>query len=269
MQTHSEEAGGDRILVVVPTYNEAGNITSVTTRLRAAVPGADVLIADDDSPDGTGRIADELAESDERVHVLHRPGKRGLGAAYVAGFRWGIERGYDVLVEMDADGSHRPEELPRLLAALDAGADVALGSRWVEGGSVVNWPRSRQWLSRGGSAYSRWLLGLPHRDVTGGYRALRTRVVAGLGLDAIRSQGYCFQIDLLRRASAREASIVEVPITFVEREIGTSKMNRAIVAEAVWRVAVWGTLRRLSRPASAGRGRKDAVSRGPGGPRRP
>jgi dolichol-phosphate mannosyltransferase len=238
-----------RILVVVPTYNEADNITAVTSRLRGAVPRAHLLIADDNSPDGTGKIADELAERDEHVHVLHRPGKQGLGAAYLAGFRWGIERGYDVLVEMDADGSHRPEELPRLLAALDR-ADVVLGSRWVEGGQVVNWPASRRLLSRGGSAYSRFMLRLPVRDVTGGYRAFHYRTLLSLGLEEVRSQGYCFQVDLVRRAAERGFTITEVPITFVERERGASKMNRAIVAEALWRVTVWGLRARL-RPRRA------------------
>jgi dolichol-phosphate mannosyltransferase len=244
------EPGEDRILVVVPTYNEADNITAVTSRLRAAVPRADLLIADDNSPDGTGRIADELAGSDEQVHVLHRPGKQGLGAAYLAGFRWGMDRGYDVLVEMDADGSHRPEELPRLLTALAAGADLALGSRWVPGGRVVNWPASRVWLSRGGSAYSRLLLRLPVRDITGGFRAFRVATLRNIGLDQVRSQGYCFQVDLLRRTAERHFVVVEVPITFVEREHGVSKMNRAIVAEALWRVTIWGLRARLRRPAA-------------------
>jgi dolichol-phosphate mannosyltransferase len=237
----------DGILVIVPTFNEAGSITAVISRLRAAVPDAHVLICDDNSPDGTGKIADEMAEADDRVHVLHRPGKQGLGAAYLAGFRWGLDRGYDVLVEMDADGSHRPEELPLLLTALGEGADLVLGSRWVTGGRVVNWPKSRQWLSRGGSAYSRLLLGLPVRDVTGGFRAFRARTLRGIGLDDVRSQGYCFQVDLLRRTAGYGFTVVEVPITFVEREHGVSKMSRAIVTEALWRVTVWGLRSRILR----------------------
>jgi dolichol-phosphate mannosyltransferase len=230
-----------RVLVIVPTYNEAGNIAAVTARLRAAVPEADLLIADDNSPDGTGKIADELASEDPdgRIHVLHRPGKGGLGAAYLAGFRWGLDRGYDVLVEMDADGSHRPEELPRLLAALHW-SDLVLGSRWVSGGAVVNWPTSRKLLSRGGSTYSRLMLRLPVRDITGGFRAFRARTLLGLGLDEVQSQGYCFQVDLLRRAVQRGFTVTEVPITFVEREHGVSKMSRSIVVEALWRVTVWG-----------------------------
>jgi dolichol-phosphate mannosyltransferase len=214
-----------------------------------------VLIADDNSPDGTGKIADEMAEDDDHVHVLHRPGKQGLGAAYLAGFRWGMERGYDVLVEMDADGSHQPEELPRLLAALDRGADLVLGSRWVPGGRVVDWPASRVWLSRGGSAYSRLLLRVPVRDVTGGFRAFRRHTLEGIGLDDVESQGYCFQVDLLRRTVERGFRVAEVPITFVERQHGASKMNRAIVTEALWRVTVWGLrsrLRSLTRLRRAG-----------------
>ncbi|MFD5227977.1 polyprenol monophosphomannose synthase [Streptomyces qaidamensis] len=254
----SKDTDADRILVVVPTYNEADNITAVTSRLRSAVPRAHLLIADDNSPDGTGKIADELAADDDHVHVLHRPGKQGLGAAYLAGFRWGMERGYDVLVEMDADGSHRPEELPRLLAVLGMGADLVLGSRWVPGGRVVDWPASRRWLSRGGSAYSRLLLRLPARDVTGGFRAFRLRTLRGIGLEDVESQGYCFQVDLLRRAVERGFRVAEVPITFVERQRGASKMNRAIVIEALWRVTVWGLRSRL-RPLM--RLRRDDVGR--------
>lgn len=238
----------DRVLVVIPTYNEAANITAVTGRVRAAVPDAHVLVADDNSPDGTGKLADELAAADDHIQVLHRPGKQGLGAAYLAGFTWGIERDYDVLVEMDADGSHRPEELPRLLTALGAGADLVLGSRWITGGRVVNWPKSREWLSRGGSAYSRLMLGVPVRDVTGGFRAFRVATLQGIGLDEVESQGYCFQVDLVRRAAERGYAITEVPITFVEREHGVSKMSRAIVAEALWRVTVWGIRSRLGQP---------------------
>jgi dolichol-phosphate mannosyltransferase len=251
----SKDTGEGRVLVVIPTYNEADNIADVTSRLRSAVPDAHVLIADDNSPDGTGKIADEMAEDDDNVHVLHRPGKQGLGAAYLAGFRWGMERGYDVLVEMDADGSHQPEELSRLLTALDKGTDLVLGSRWVPGGRVVDWPASRRWLSRGGSAYSRLLLRVPVRDVTGGFRAFRRHTLEGIGLDDVESQGYCFQVDLLRRTVERGFRVAEVPITFVERQHGASKMNRAIVTEALWRVTVWGLrsrLRSLARLRRAG-----------------
>ncbi|WP_069816586.1 polyprenol monophosphomannose synthase [Streptomyces sp. TP-A0874] len=235
-----------RILVIIPTFNEAENVKATVGRVRAAVPEAHVLIADDNSPDGTGKLADELAAEDERVRVLHRKGKEGLGAAYLAGFRWGIEHGYDVLVEMDADGSHQPEELPRLLTAL-GGADLVLGSRWVPGGRVVNWPKYREMLSRGGSTYSRFLLGVPIRDVTGGFRAFRRKTLEGLDMAAVASQGYCFQVDLAWRAVKAGFHVVEVPITFVDREHGSSKMSRDIVAEALWRVTAWGVGSRVDR----------------------
>ncbi|MEU6328009.1 polyprenol monophosphomannose synthase [Streptomyces sp. NPDC047049] len=226
-------------LVIIPTYNEAENIKPIVSRVRSAVPTAHVLVADDNSPDGTGKFADELAAADEQVHVLHRQGKEGLGAAYLAGFRWGIDHGYDVLVEMDADGSHQPEELPRLLTALKS-ADLVLGSRWVPGGRTVNWPAYRRLISRGGSTYSRLVLDLPLRDLTGGFRAFRADALKGLGLDDVASQGYCFQVDLARRAVQAGYHVVEVPITFVERELGDSKMSRDIVVEALWRVTAWG-----------------------------
>lgn len=235
-----------RTLVIIPTYNEAENIKPIVSRVRAAVPEADILVADDNSPDGTGKLADELAVADDQVHVLHRKGKEGLGAAYLAGFRWGMDHDYGVLVEMDADGSHQPEELPRLLTALK-GADLVLGSRWVPGGRVVNWPKSREMISRGGSTYSRLLLGLQTRDVTGGYRAFRTETLQGIGLDEVASQGYCFQVDLARRAIEAGYHVIEVPITFVDREIGDSKMSRDILVEALWRVTAWGVTTRTNR----------------------
>lgn len=239
----------DRVLVVVPTYNERDNLEVIADRLRAAVPQAHLLVVDDNSPDGTGKLADQLADHDDRVHVLHRTAKSGLGAAYVAGFGWAREQGYDVVVEMDADGSHAPEQLPRLLAAL-TDADLVLGSRYVPGGSVVNWPKSRELLSRGGNLYTRLLLRLPLRDATGGYRAYRREVLDGLPLDEISLKGYCFQVDLAWHALRQGHRVVEVPITFVERERGDSKMSRKIVAEALWQTTVWG-LRR-------GRGRRAA-----------
>ncbi|MFC5827949.1 polyprenol monophosphomannose synthase [Nonomuraea insulae] len=227
-----------RTLVVVPTYNECENVESVVGRIRATVPEADVLVADDASPDGTGEIAAALARRDPQVHVLHRPGKAGLGAAYIGGFTWGLDRAYDVLVEMDADGSHRPEELPALLAALRS-ADLVIGSRWVPGGRVVNWPKSREILSRGGNAYTRALLRLPVRDATGGYRAYRATTLKEIGLDDVESQGYCFQVDLTLRTVRAGLRVTEVPITFVERTRGASKMSRAIVVEALIRVTAW------------------------------
>lgn len=237
----------ERVLVIVPTYNERDNLPSIAARLRAAVPEAHLLVADDASPDGTGEVADALAAVDDHVHVLHRPAKQGLGAAYIAGFRWGIAEGFDVLVEMDADGSHRPEELPSLLAALDDGADLVIGSRWVPGGEVVNWPRSREALSRGANIYARIMLGVPVHDSTAGYRAYRTSTLEKIGLDAVESRGYCFQIDLMLRTVRAGLRVVEVPITFVERTWGESKMSRDVVVEAFRRVAVWGIEHRLRR----------------------
>ena len=239
------------VAVIIPTYNERDNIEIITGRVRSSVPDAHVLIVDDNSPDGTGEIADKLAGGDPHVHVLHRAGKAGLGAAYIAGFAWALEQGYGALVEMDADGSHRPEELPRLLAAL-AGADLVLGSRYVPGGAVLNWPRSRELLSRAGNTYARLMLGLKLMDATGGYRAFRASTLRRIGLDDVDSQGYCFQVDLARRTIAAGLTVTEVPITFEERQRGASKMSRKIVLEALWRVTGWGIAARL-RPARRGR----------------
>ena len=231
------------VAVVVPTYNERDNIEIIVSRVRAAVPDADVLVVDDNSPDGTGDIADKLAGEDSHLHVLHRARGRPC-AAYIAGFRWALERGYSAIVEMDADGSHSPEELPRLLAALE-GADLVLGSRWVPGGTVVNWAKSREILSRGGNTYARLMLGIKLKDATGGYRVFRATTLRRIGLDDVESKGYCFQIDLALRTIRAGLSVVEVPITFAERERGASKMSRSIVAEAMWRVTVWGIAARL------------------------
>lgn len=230
----------DRVLVIVPTYNERDNLPLIVERLRAAVPEAHVLVADDASPDGTGAVADELAAADDHVHVLHRPGKQGLGAAYLAGFRWGLDEGYNVLVEMDADGSHQPEQLPELLRAVAGGADLAIGSRYVPGGKVVNWPASRELLSRGANVYTRVMLGLGVRDATAGFRAYRAATLDKLDLSDVESEGYCFQVDLTLRTARQGLRVVEVPITFVERAVGTSKMSRRIMVEAFWRIAVWG-----------------------------
>ncbi|HXU97511.1 MAG TPA: polyprenol monophosphomannose synthase [Jiangellaceae bacterium] len=233
-----------RLLVVMPTYNEAATVRKVVERVRAAVPAADVLIVDDSSPDGTGEIADSLAELDSHVHALHRARKEGLGKAYVAGFRWGLERAFDTFVEMDADGSHQPEELPNLLAAL-RDADVVLGSRYVAGGRVVDWPWHRELLSRGGNRYSRIALGVPLRDITGGYRAYRASALRRLELATVASAGYCFQVDLAWRAVRSGLRVAEVPITFVERTEGASKMSGAIVREALWQVTRWGIAYRV------------------------
>jgi dolichol-phosphate mannosyltransferase len=235
------------VLVIIPTYQERENLPRIVERVRAAVPSAHILVADDGSPDGTGQLADTLAATDDHIHVLHRAAKQGLGAAYVAGFHWALERGYGVVVEMDADGSHQPEQLSTLLAALET-ADVVIGSRWVRGGEVRNWPKSREILSRGANLYARLVIGIPLRDSTGGYRAYRSSVLHSIDLDAIRSQGYCFQVDLALRSLDADYRVVEVPIVFVERELGASKMSRAIVLEALWRVSVWGVQRRLRLP---------------------
>jgi len=243
------------VLVIIPTYNESENIERIVVRVRSAVPGAHVLVADDNSPDGTGKQADALADADPHVHVLHRLGKEGLGAAYLAGFSWGLDRGYEVLVEMDADGSHQPEQLPRLLGAL-AGADLVLGSRWVPGGSVVNWPKSREFLSRGGNLWTRISLGVPLKDITGGYRAFRRQTLLGLGLDNVASAGYCFQVDLAWRALKAGFTVVEVPITFVEREYGDSKMSQKIVLEALLMTTAWGVAHRARQLRSLVRNRK-------------
>jgi dolichol-phosphate mannosyltransferase len=236
-----------RVAVVIPTYNERDNIRLITARVRSAVIGADLLIVDDNSPDGTGEIADELAAADNHIHVLHRHAKAGLGAAYIAGFEAALARGYDTIVEMDADGSHQPEELPKLLAALSS-ADIVLGSRWVPGGRTLNWPKSRELLSRAGNAYARIILGTSLRDITGGYRAYHASALGKIGLENVESVGYCFQIDLVRRAVQADLTVAEVPITFVERTHGASKMSKAIVLEALWRVTRWGIAMRLRRP---------------------
>lgn len=235
-----------RILVVIPTYNEVDNVELVVDRVRASVPEAHVLVVDDGSPDGTGDVADRLAAHDASVHVLHRTTKQGLGAAYLAGFGWGLEQGYDVLVEMDADGSHLPEQLPRLLAALPS-ADLVLGSRWVEGGRVMNWPKRRELLSRGGNTYARLALGLDLRDATGGYRAFHRATLEKLDLHDVASQGYCFQVDLARRTVELGLVVTEVPITFVERVYGESKMTGDIVREALVKVTGWGVRLRVDR----------------------
>ncbi|NHI16079.1 polyprenol monophosphomannose synthase [Microbacterium excoecariae] len=231
-------------LTIIPTFNEIENITGVVDRVLAT-GRSDVLIVDDSSPDGTGELADELAARHESVFALHRRTKDGLGPAYLAGFAWGRSRGYDVLVEMDADGSHQPEALPTMLDEL-ASADIVLGSRWVPGGSVVNWPLHRKVLSRGGNIYARLALGIDVRDATGGYRAYRTSALDAIGLDGIASQGYCFQLDMLWRGLERGLRVVEVPITFIEREHGVSKMSGNIVRESLVNVSAWGLRRRIT-----------------------
>lgn len=250
--TGHEDLG--RVVMVVPTYNEAGNLDWVLGRLRHVLPSVDVLVVDDNSPDGTGEIADRLAAADPQVTVLHRTAKEGLGAAYLAGFAHALERGYDVIGEMDADGSHQPEQLPSLLDAL-AGADLVIGSRWVPGGSIVNWPRHREALSRGGNLYVRLLLGIDVHDATAGYRLYRRETLEKIDLAGVRSHGYVFQTDLVTRTLRAGLTVREVPIEFVERVRGESKMSGSVALESLARITRWGlrervahVRRRLARP---------------------
>lgn len=240
---------GPRVLVVTPTYDEAGSLAATVAAVFAAAPQVDLLVVDDASPDGTGDIADALAAADGRVTVLHRPGKEGLGRAYVAGFRLALDRGYDVIVEMDADGSHPASALPALLTALadDPATGLAIGSRYVPGGGLADWAAGRRLLSRAGNAYARAMLRLRVRDVTAGYRAYRAEVLRDLPLDEIDSRGYCFQIDMTLRTLDAGWRIAERPIEFRERTAGVSKMSGAVVVEAMLRVTAWG-LARLVRP---------------------
>ena len=235
-------------LVVIPTYNERDALPATLNRLRTAVPHADVLIVDDASPDGTGTWAESL--NDQQMQVLHRTQKQGLGPAYLAGFEWALSRDYAVICEMDADASHRPEQLPRLLEAVEQGADLAIGSRWVSGGAVHHWPRRRELLSRGANIYTRALLGIGVRDATAGFRAFRADLLRRLVSGDVASQGYCFQVDMTRRAAQAGAVIREVPIDFDERTEGASKMSSGIVREALVRVTQWGVQHRAQQVAS-------------------
>ena len=225
--------------MVVPTYDEADNVAWLVGRILASVSHADVLVVDDSSPDGTGAIADRMAAEEPRVHVLHRPTKEGLGKAYLAGFRWALARDYDVVGEIDADGSHQPEQLPRLLTALED-ADLVIGSRWVPGGSVTNWAFTRKLLSRGGNLYTRLLLGIAVRDTTAGYRLFRRTTLEKIDLDDVSSYGYVFQADLAFRTLRAGLRVVEVPIEFVERVRGDSKMTRDVATESLRRITRWG-----------------------------
>jgi dolichol-phosphate mannosyltransferase len=233
----------ERVAVLIPTYNERDNLPLVVERVRAAVPSADVVVLDDNSPDGTGDIADELAASDDHVQVLHRQGKEGLGAAYLAGFTWALERGYDAVVEMDADGSHRPEHLPSMLEVA-ADADLVIGSRYVRGGKIVNWPLDRKAISMAGNLYIKVILGMSVNDATAGYRVYRAETLRTIGLDKVESAGYVFQTDLTVRTVRAGLTVVEVPITFVEREIGDSKMDGDVVRESMSRITRWGLAHR-------------------------
>lgn len=236
--------------MVVPTYNEALNLEVIIERLRRVEPDVDVLVVDDNSPDGTGAIADELAARDEHVTVLHRRGKEGLGAAYLHGFALALDRGYDVIGEMDADGSHQPEQLHRLLGALTE-ADLVIGSRWVPGGSIVNWPRRRQLLSRGGNLYTRALLGISVRDATAGYRLFRRSTLERIQLDTVTAAGYVFQAEMAYRTLRAGLRVTEVPIEFIERERGDSKMSAQVAVESLKRITRWGIGQRIRRVHAA------------------
>ena len=243
-------------LIIIPTYNEAGNIEVTVANVQRALPQADILIVDDGSPDLTGDIADRLAQANAGLFVLHRKQKTGLGATYLAGFDWAHQHGYTLIGEFDADGSHPADALPRMMAAIESPArpSLVIGSRWARGGSVVGLPRGRELLSRGGNLYSRFMLQLPVADATAGFRLYRAEALRSIDLSSVDSRGYCFQIDLTRRLHNTGMTIVEVPIEFREREIGESKMSRSIVVEALLRVTVWGVQgfarRLLRRPAS-------------------
>ena len=254
-------------VVIIPTYNEAGSIEDVIGRVLAADPRVDVLVVDDGSPDGTAALVRALAAAGDRVHLLERSAKQGLGAAYRAGFAWGLERGYGAMVEMDADLSHPPERLPALLDGLER-ADLVIGSRYVPGGRTVNWSPLRKAISRGGNLYVRLALRLPVHDATAGYRAYRREVLEALPVAAVESNGYCFQVEMVHRTWQEGFRVLEVPIAFTERATGVSKMSRQIVAEALWRVTVWalsgGRHRaRPIHPRSVAQGVRGAQERGP------
>jgi dolichol-phosphate mannosyltransferase len=230
--------------MVIPTYNEVENLADLLERLRRSTPDVDVLVVDDNSPDGTGALADSLAADDPQVRVLHRPEKQGLGAAYGEGFRVALAAGYDLIGEMDADGSHQPEELPRLLAAA-ADADLVIGSRWVPGGSVLNWPWHRRALSRAGNLYTRVLLGMGVRDATAGFRIFRRQTLETVHLDEVQSLGYVFQVELVYRTLSAGLRVREVPIAFVERVRGESKMTPEVARESLVRITRWGLRQRF------------------------
>jgi dolichol-phosphate mannosyltransferase len=240
-----------RAVMVVPTYNEIDNLGDVVARVRRCLPEVDVLVVDDSSPDGTGALADRMAADDPQVSVLHRSVKQGLGAAYRAGFRHALDTGYALIGEMDADGSHQPEQLPLLFAAI-TDADLVIGSRWVPGGSVVNWPWHRRALSRAGNAYTRLLLGISVRDATAGFRLFRRETLEAIHLDDVQSLGYVFQVDLAFRTLQAGLRVAEVPIEFVERERGDSKMTPEVARESLIRITRWGLAERFGRVRSSG-----------------
>ncbi|MGX1737592.1 polyprenol monophosphomannose synthase [Corynebacterium flavescens] len=231
-------------LVIIPTYNEIENLPLITGRVLEATPDVHILIVDDNSPDGTGDLADKYAESNDHIHVLHREGKGGLLGAYIAGFKWGLERDYEVLCEMDADGSHAPEQLHLLLEQIDKGADLVIGSRYVPGGETVNWPASREYLSRLGNLYISFALGAGLSDMTAGYRAFRRSLLESIDFDELSKAGYIFQVDLAFRAVKEGFDVREVPITFTEREFGESKLDGSFVKDSLVEVSKWGLAHR-------------------------
>jgi dolichol-phosphate mannosyltransferase len=233
-----------KTLVIMPTYNERASLETTVLAVLEQAPTVDILVVDDGSPDGTGLIADGLAKQNGRVHVLHRSEKAGLGAAYLAGFSWGFDKGYETLVEMDADGSHRPEDLPKLLAHANE-ADLVIGSRWVDGGAVLNWPWYRRAISKGGTRYADFMLGSKIKDMTAGFRAFDAVFLKSLDLAGVASRGYAFQVEMAWRTQRAGGRVIEVPIVFVERVEGVSKMTTAIVLEALWLVTKWGLSRLL------------------------
>ncbi len=237
-----------RVLVITPTYNERENLETFVSLVFAVVPEANILVVDDNSPDGTGAVADAMASSDPRVHVMHRPGKMGLGSAYLAGFAWALARDYDVVFEMDTDLSHDPKYMPAMLQAIEAGGDIVIGSRNIPGGGVEGWGLGRHIISKGGSVYSRTILGIGVRDLTSGYKAFTRHALEVIDLDAVKSNGYSFQIELTYRGICRGLKVAEVPITFVDRRAGRSKMSRKIFAEAigmVWKLRADAVLGKL------------------------
>ncbi|SMB80005.1 dolichol-phosphate mannosyltransferase [Corynebacterium glucuronolyticum] len=227
-------------LVIIPTFNERENLPLISDRLMKAVPEADLLVVDDNSPDGTGDVADELAAANPRIHAVHRTAKEGLLAAYVEGFTWGLDRGYTVICQMDADGSHAPEDLPKLLHEIENGADLVIGSRYVPGGKVVNWPKNRYILSKGGNLYIGLMLGGGLTDMTAGFRAFKREVLEALNFDELSSAGYIFQTDIARRCLRMGFDVREVPITFTERELGESKLDGSFVGDSLKVVTAWG-----------------------------
>ena len=264
MTPEADNTMGNRTLVIIPTYNERENLPTIVSALFDNVPDANLLIVDDGSPDGTGDIADQMAQDDPRIFTMHRTGKLGLGSAYLQGSAWGLERGYDILVQMDADGSHPALTLPTMLASVGSESvpgspALVIGSRWVPGGKVVNWPKSREILSRVGNAYARAALGVHVKDATAGYRAYRADALAALDLAAVDSYGFCFHVDMTRRMIDAGYTILEVPIVFREREVGESKMSGAIFFESLWKVTLWGAARRARQVRAAFTPRRTAA----------